>query len=171
MDFGTTILGLVILALFILPVIFIARSGKGKGKKFHKDFFTEASLNKLKISEKDFWNEYALGIDTTQNKIIYLDWSGPERVNIIIDLKEVKVFEPLPGYMEQNKKNFSYKKVERLGLRFHLIDPDKPDVNINFFIAGFGQITDDEIKLFKKWLAIIKGQMDSNTIDNLKHSA
>src|SRR5665648_110141 len=130
MDLSTTIIGLMILSLFILPVILIARAGKSKGKKFEKDFFSEVSRNELKISEKDIWNEFAIGIDTSRNQIIYLDWSGPDRINIIFDLKDVKVFESMPSYGEQNKKNFKYKNVDRLGLRFHFKESVKPDVNI-----------------------------------------
>ena len=171
MDLSTSIIGLLILAIFILPVILISRAGKGKGKKFEKDLFSEASKNELIISEKAFWNEYAIGIDTSNNKIIYLDWSGPERINIIFDLKDVKVFEPVPSYGEMNKKNFNYKKVERLGLRFCFKDSVKPDVNITFYIAGIGQQSDDEVKLFKKWSGIIRGKMDSKPIGNLRNSA
>jgi len=171
MDLSTTIIGLLILTLFILPVILISRSGKSKGKKFEKDFFSEVSINELKISEKDFWDEFAIGIDTSRNKIIYLDWSGPDRINIIFDLNDVKAFETIPGYRELNKKNFNYKNVNRLGLRFHFKESVKPDVNITFYIAGFGQITDDEIKLFKKWLDIIRNNIDTKSIDDFRHTA
>jgi len=170
MDLSTTIIGLVLLALFIIPVILISRSGKSKWKKFERDFFSVVSKNELKISEKDIWNEFAIGIDASRDKILYIDWSGPDRINIIFDLKDVKAFEPTPSYGDQNKKNFNYKKVDRLGFRFHFKESVKPDVIITFYIAGFGQITDYEIKLFNKWVDIIKNKIDIKSINDSRHT-
>jgi len=171
MDLSTTILGLLFLALFILPVILISKSGKGKTNKFEKEIFSEASKNELNISDKLIWKEFAIGIDASRKKIIYLDWSGPEKINLIIDLKDVKVFEPIPGSGEQNKKNFNYKKVDRLGFRFHFIKPGRSDLNIIFYIAGIGTLSEEEVKLYKKWLDIIRSNMVSKSIDDMKHSA
>ena len=171
MDLNTTIIGLLILALFILPVILISRSGKSKGKKFEKDFFSESSKNELIISEKALWDEQAIGIDIVKNKIIYLDWSGPERIDYIFELKDVKVFESEPSLGERNKKNFSYKKVERLGLRFCFKDSAKRDLNITFYIAGIGQQFDDQVTLFEKWSKIIRDKMDFKPVGNLRNSA
>ena len=56
-------------------------------------------------------------------------------------------------------------------MRFHFKEPFKPDVNITFYIAGFGQITDDEIKLFKKWCDIIRKEIDTKDIDDFRHTA
>jgi len=171
MDLSTTIIGLLLMALFLLPVILISRAGRSKRVNFEKVFFSEVSRNKLNISEKDFFNEFAIGIDTSRNKIIYLDWRGWDMVNLIFDLKDVKVFESVPSYGEQKKKNFNYKNVDRLGLRFHFKEFAKPDVNITFYIAGFGRITDDEVKLFTKWLGIIRKKLDTKSLGDFRHSA
>jgi len=171
MDLSTTIIGLLLLALFIFPVILISRSGKSKGKKFEKELFSESSKNELIISDKALWDEQAIGIDTAKNKIIYLDWNGPERINYIFELKDVKIFETEPSLSERNKKSFSYKKVERLGLKFSFKDSNKQDINITFYIAGIGQQIDDQVKLFEKWSKVIGDKMDFKPIGNLRDSA
>ena len=171
MDLLTTIIGLLILALFVFPIVLISRSGRGRTKKFEKDFFSEVSRNGLNISEKSFWNEHALGIDLSANRIIYLDWSGQERVDVIFDLKELKSFEPIPGFAEMNKKNFSFKKVGKLGLKFHFRNSAVNDVFVPFYIPGFGQIGDSEINLFEKWSKLIKFKLDEGHLDNLKNYA
>lgn len=171
MDLSSTIIGLLLLALFILPVIILSRSGKSKGKKFENEFFSESSKNELIISEKSFWDEHAIGIDIEKNKVIYFDWSGPERIDYIIELKDVKVFESEPSLGERDKKNFSYKKVERLCLRFGFKDSARRDVKIIFYIVGIGQEIDDQFKLFEKWSKIIKDKMDFKSVGNLKKLA
>lgn len=170
MELSTTIIGLLILAIFVLPVILIARSGKGKSKRFEKEFFSETSRNALKISEKDFWNSYALGIDISQNKIMHVNWDGAERIVTIFSLNDIKNVESYPVQSVINKKDFDFKKAEGLSLRISFKDPSRKDINIAFFIPGFGQISDKEIKLFEKWSKIIRKVTDSK-FDNIKHSA
>ncbi|HUX95074.1 MAG TPA: hypothetical protein VMV47_05015 [Bacteroidales bacterium] len=170
MDLSTTIIGLLLLALFILPVILISRAGKSKVKEFEKEFFSESSKNLLTISDKEFWDDKAIGIDTINNKILYLDWNDYDRVEHILELKELKVFESEPGFEERNKKNFSYKKVNKLGLKFKFKDPSRSDISIMFFANGMGHITDEKVKMFEKWSGIIRKRMDFKSID-FKHTA
>jgi hypothetical protein len=171
MDLSTTIIGLLLLSLFVVPIVLISRSGKSKAKRFEKELFSESSMNELMISEKTLWDEQAIGIDTAKNKIIYLNWSGPERIIYIFELKDVKIFETEPGFGERNKKNFSYKKSERLGLKFSFKDSVRQEINIIFFTPGIAQRTDDQVKMFEKWSKIIKDQLDVKPIGNLRDTA
>ena len=171
MESGTTIIGLIMLSLFILPVLIIARSGRNKGKRHEKDFFTYVSRNDLKISEKDFWDDYAIGIDKSQNTIIYISWDGPEKVHTVFKLKDVRNFETIPDYSQLNRKDFSYNNVRRLGFRFQFRDAASQELTITFYISEFGQITDNQIRLFKKWSVIIRDGMSDKQADNFRHSA
>ncbi len=78
-----------------LPIVLISRSGMSKGRKFEKEFFSESSRNKLEISDKSIWDNQAIGIDSTKNRILYLDWNDYDRVDHIFELKELKVFDQL----------------------------------------------------------------------------
>lgn len=171
MDLSSTIIGVLMLSLFIIPVILLTRAGKAKGKKFEKEFFSEVSRMELNISEKDFWNEYAIGIDKSKKRILYMDWSVPETRVLIIDIKDVKTIEPTPGFKEMNKKGFNYSKGQRLAIKLCHKDNSRMDINILFFVPGFGEQSDNDVKLFEKWLKLIMAGIDSRSADNLKHSA
>jgi hypothetical protein len=171
MNVTTTIIGLFFLALFIVPIFIFSRQGKNKGKKYEKDFFSEVSINNLRISDKDFWKEHAIGIDTDQNKIIYIDWSGSEKVSYIFSLKDIKVFEPVPGFSEQHKRNFNLTKAPRLGLRFVFLESARAEINVTFHIAGLAQLNDEEIRLFKKWQSLISKKLDNRPVNDIKHTA
>lgn len=171
MELSTTIIGMLMLIFFILPVVIIARAGQGKKKRYEKDFFSYVSKNGLKISEKDFWDDYAIGIDISKNLIIYLNWSSPEKTVTVINLKEVKVFETFPDYREMNKKNFNYEKVGRLSLRFIFKESVQREVNITFFIAEFGHISESQIKMFRKWTEIIRNYVTTNQVDDFRFTA
>jgi len=159
------------LSLFIIPVILLSRAGKAKSKKFEKEFFSEVSRMELTISDKDFWNEYAIGIDKSKNMILFMDWSEPEPKVRIISLKEVKVLEPTPGFKEINKKGFTYKKGQRLAIKFCNKDSSRMDITVLFYIPGFGEQSEKDVKLFEKWLKLVIANMDTKSADDLKHSA
>ncbi len=171
MDLSSTIIGLLMLSIFIIPVILLSRAGKAKGKKYEKEFFSEVSRMKLNISEKDFWNESAIGIDKAKNLIIYMDWSEPETRVRVIEMKDVKAIEPTPGFKEMNKKGFNYSKGQRLAIKLCYKDSSRMDINLLFFVPGFGEQSDKDVKLFEKWLKLIIPGIDTRSADNLKHSA
>jgi len=104
MNLSTTIIGLLVMSIFIVPVLLLTRSGKRKAKQFERDFFSVVSRNKLLISEKSFWSDYAIGVDSSKNIIIYMDKSGPEMIDKIISISDVKDFYTFPGKKKGRKK-------------------------------------------------------------------
>jgi hypothetical protein len=83
----------------------------------------------------------------------------------------LRLLKPIPKLNEIPKEEFNYKKTERLGLRFDFKDPSRRDIDIVFYMSGFGQITYKEIKLFKKWSKIVLESIDSKSSGDLKKSA
>lgn len=156
MTITTTIIGIIILSLFILPVFIMSRSGKGKSKRIMKELHTLASDNDLTLSESDFWNESAIGIDEKNKKIIYIDESGNEKIATSFSLKDLKSFKSVPDLTARKNKATGYSRENRLGLIFTFTNPASPELNVNFYMAGFGRMTDNEKFLFEKWADIIR---------------
>jgi hypothetical protein len=68
-------------------------------------------------------------------------------VGLLFLLKSVKFFPDI------TKKGFNpdYKKEPKLGISFYFKDSAKSEVNLEFFTAGFGDLTRQEQNLFEKW--------------------
>ena len=172
MDLSTTIIGLLLMALFLLPIVFIARTSRGKGRKYEKELFSEVSLNHLTISEKDMWNEYAIGIDESNKRIIYIDWSGSESVTTVFNLNDVKTFTSVPHPKNIKDKNLKYyKNAGRLGLRFTFKESAAKELYITFFLPGFGQLSEEDVKLFEKWTAIVEKNIVARPVNIKRTSA
>ena len=155
MDTSTTIIGLVILALFVIPVMLLSRSGKNKSKRLLNDLKSEALNNELVISDCDSWNESALGIDEQNNKIIFIDDSHGGREVKIFSLKDVKEFKTFPALTNKNYQYDDYEKENKLALSFIFKERLKSNIDITFFIAGFSRLSKNEAHLFEKWADII----------------
>jgi hypothetical protein len=171
MDTSTTIMGLAILLIFLIPVFLIARSGKKKGSRFERDFFSECSRRELNITEKDILGEIGIGLDQVNKTLLYMNWGGHEKSVTSFSLKEVKSFETMPPSSAIKKPNFDYKKVERLGFRFNFINTSSQELTIIFYTAGFGKLSSAELNMFKKWNEIIRKNMSTDSLNNLKNSA
>ena len=121
-----------------------------------KELHALASDNGLTLSESDSWNESAIGIDDTKKAIIYIDESGNEKISTSFGLKDLKSFKTVPDLTATKNKDSGYSRENRLGLNFTFTNPASPDLNVNFYMAGFGRMTDNEKFLFRKWAEIIR---------------
>lgn len=156
MDIANLIIGIVILAFFIVPVLLLSQSGKNKKKKLLKDLETEASIKGIKLTESDCWNESALGFDSSSGTVVFVDESKSERETSIFNLADVKSFRTLPPVNSKESDIADLKKENRLALEFSFKKPGKSNVVINFYISGFGKMTEHEQKLFRKWSILFR---------------
>lgn len=81
------ILGIVITVVVVIPVLFLATSGKRKQKKSICRFKDFASSHSLQLSECDCCERLLIGIDNASKKLVYKQ--GGEEANII-DLNDIK---------------------------------------------------------------------------------
>ncbi|MBP7731720.1 MAG: hypothetical protein KA114_08810 [Bacteroidales bacterium] len=156
MDIANLIIGIVILAFFIVPVLLLSRSGKNKRNKLLKDLEAEASNNGIILTESDVWNESALGFDSSSGTVIFVDESKSEKEISIFNLADVKSFRTIPPVNSKESDIADLKKENRLALEFSFKKPGKSNIVINFYISGFGKMTEHEQKLFRKWSALFR---------------
>lgn len=154
MSIANTIIGLGILLLFVVPVILISRSAKNKKSRLLNDLMSEASKNGLFIAESDSWDDSVIGLDTKNKKIVYIDENDSEKKVNIFSFSDLKSFKTVPNLTSKGQK-LNFENVNNLSLIFGFKDPSKSELNLNFYMAGFGKMTKAEKELFEKWSALI----------------
>ena len=155
MNTSTTIIGLVILGLFILPFILISKSKKKKIEQL-KNFLTdEAKKIGVTISDIDYWNDSALGIDDKEETFIFINENHDEKEVRVFNINEMKSVRFIPDITKKNSK-IDYKKEQKLCISILFKESVKSEVNLVFFTAGFGYVSKQEQELFEKWTNKIK---------------
>lgn len=151
MNISIFLMGVLFLAFFIVPVIYIHRAQKNKGKKFLKNFAELALKDSINISDCDMWNESnCIGIDKTNGKIFVLHKTQEKEETIQIDLKSVSECKLSPTFRKV-KGNKNGNITERIDLVFNFNDSSTEKV-INFYnINGNASLADEQI-LAEKWL-------------------
>jgi hypothetical protein len=156
MDLGSAIFGLMALACFIVPVIYLQRRSSQERKKFLKEFIQAAEQQQLSISVHDFWNHgYAIGIDTNKHKLFYLVSKEGINQKQIIDLCEAEKC----SLINMNRMVNDSKVIDRLALKFSFRNSKLPEKALEFYNKEETMAVNEEFQLAEKWVAIINAHL------------
>ena len=158
MDLGSAIFGLLAVACFVVPVIYLQMVKKNERKKFLKEFLQLAEQEQLKISAHDFWNHScAIGIDTNKNKLLFLKKQEGNEQKVIIDLVEVEKCSLINISRNVNDNRV----VDRLGLGFTFRNGKHPENSLDFYNKEENLSINDEHTLSEKWKATINEHLQA----------
>lgn len=151
MNITIFLMGVLFLAFFIVPVIYIHRVQKNKGKKFLKNFAALAQKNNINLTNCDMWNNNnCIGMDEINGKVFVLYKTDDKEETIQVDLKSVSECKLSPTFRKV-KGNKDGCITEKIDLVFNFNNSDTQKV-INFYnINGNTTLTDEQI-LAEKWL-------------------
>lgn len=158
MDLGSATFGLVTLACFIVPVIYLQHLRTKERKKFLKDFMHLAEQQQLFISEHDFWNHsQAIGMGTSKNKLFYLKKQEDQEQKILIDLYEVEACR-----LNNINRNVNQNKViDRLELVFTFRNPRIPQRTLVFYNKEETISLHEELEIVERWKTIINARLNN----------
>ncbi|HEY5469445.1 MAG TPA: FeoB-associated Cys-rich membrane protein [Bacteroidales bacterium] len=160
MDKGSAIIVLGIVALIVLPFILYSLYKKQKNMKFLKNFMSFAEKEKIKISQKELWNNnYIIGIDNNLKKIIYTNKQNEKEERKIIDLslvKECRIVNINRTVKAQDgKENIS----DRLELNFTFYNNSTREESLEFYNSKDFMPTADDQSRIENWLNIVNASL------------
>lgn len=151
MDLESFIIGLISLALFIVPIMLIQRKQRQQKKKFLENFMNLAEQKQLKITEYDFWNHcFAIGIDKGQNKLFYLKKQNEGEQTALINLSEVAACRVI----NMNREVNGDRVIDFIELRFTFRNPGIPEQALEFYNKEKSLSLNEELLIAEKWKAI-----------------
>ena len=158
MEIGSIIMGLITLAFFIVPVIYLQKVKEKERKVFLKDFLVLAGQQQIAVAQYDFWNHcYAIGMDPVKNQLFYLKKREGKEQKVLIDLKEVEKcsFINLSRVVNENKI------IDRLGLSFTFRNSKIPEKALEFYNNEESMSLDDEFQLLEKWKTLVDSHLQA----------
>lgn len=167
MDTGISILGVVVLALFILPFVIIRRNRKQTERKFLQALSTLAEKSNCSISEYETWNNrYAIGIDKGAHKVFFVGKKdNNDNVENEVDLSLVQNSRVINTNRSIRNGKESYQVIEQLELCFDFTDNSLPRKTLMFYNAKHESLTvAGELQLAEKWAQIVNSVIASRKI-------
>jgi hypothetical protein len=152
MDIKNAIIGFVLVAIFILPLVYLVNMQKNKDKKLQKHFLAEAKKFNVSISKSDVWNSgYCIGIDDTNSKLLYFYKKLGKEESTLIDLSEVKKCKTSNINRNVKTKAGNIYVIDRIELVFSYKDTAIADKPLMFYSAEDDMTLSDELQLVEKW--------------------
>ena len=155
MDLGSVIFGIISLACFIVPIIYLQGKKNKEKKEFLKYFMKLAEQQQLIITEHDFWNHsYAIGIDTQKNKLFYLKKQEGKDQQVLIDLREVERC----TIHNSNRTVNNNKIIDSIDLCFTFRNK-KPQKTLSFYNREESLSVNEEHQFSEKWNTLINSRL------------
>ena len=169
MKISILIIGLVLLAIYIVPTVILARFHMNSRKRFFKELFTLAKQRDCIISQHDFWNKTAIGIDKDYRSLFYISKTTNNDDMVTINLLEVLKCQIVKKRRNIGKHVDNSPVIEKLGLIFTYFDKEKPETFLEFYNFDSNFLSSDkELSLTEKWAGIVNEVIAGRILGPLK---
>lgn len=156
MDLNTLIIGIVCLAIVVVPFLYFQINQNKKNQKVHADFIDVAEKQQLDISLSDFWDpSYAIGIDTDNLKLLYIKKNDGKDQQTIIDLSKVSRC----GVNKLSRETDGSKVIDRIELVFTYRDHAYTVKSLEFYNRDENLILGHELNLCERWSTVINSSL------------
>jgi len=160
MDLGTTITGIVIILICIIPFALMSINSRKKEKKLLQGLTEIAERNNCKISRYELWNSSTIGIDDTSLIIFYTRKSKDIETSQQINLVEIQKCRLVNLSRTVSNKDGNFKVIDKLELAFSFQDKNRNELILEFYNADYDSLTlTGELQLAEKWCKIFNDKI------------
>lgn len=155
MENMSVLIGVICLLAIISPIFLFNIAKKRKSQKILSRIQEKASSNNGKITDYEFWNNYAIGIDKQAGRVYYSSKIKKNEPIQEIDLSRVN------NCKLTNIRDADFSDNETLVLEFMLADKTT-NRNLEFYNSEHDGLTmHNEFQLAEKWLKIINSAKEN----------
>jgi hypothetical protein len=159
MDFGTAIIGAVMLALCVLFVLFI-RNNSQKRKLVLTQALTElATANRATVTRQELSGNTLLGLDENANKLLFVKKGRIGLTSLTVDMRDIRDCKLVKVNKTVPNQGGNYTMLEKLSLQFVPTDSKSADIHLMFYDEAEDQSLSNELEFMEKWVAIIHAQL------------
>lgn len=158
MNFGITIIGIIIIALIFLPFILISRSRIIKTKQIQRTLSDFALQHGCQVSQQELCSDFIIGIDEVKNYVFFIkrdDYRYHSNFVNLADFNNCKLI----NIGRSVGRDSSYKVIERLELCFVPKEKDGKEILFEFYNAEKRSQLNDELQCIEKWSKLINSSM------------
>lgn len=139
MDSGSTLIGIIALALFIVPLFIVYLNSKKTQNKMLQALKDQAQQYNCKISQHEFCGDFVMGIDMKENFVFFAKQNKEDVAFQFIDLSTVQLCQITKKTRTVKTRSENVTVTERVELKF---TPDKPDQNETIF-----ELYNDDVRM------------------------
>jgi len=159
MDLGIIPIMVIILAICILPFIFMSRSRKKREKKFLQSLSKIAEKHNCNITQHEFCGDFIIGLDEIANAVFFFKQVNNKETAKYINLTKIQSCTMINTSKTIKTKNSSYKEIDKLEFNFLPTAKYKPNILLEFYNYDESLPLSGQLELMEKWLKIINDKL------------
>ena len=155
LDTGTTIVGLIIIAICVASFMWMSRSGKSKHVTLLKMLDSFAQQNNYTLALSDACATVSIGLDASRRKLFYLKKRGQQHDMQLFDLLEYEKSYVVSDTRTAGEKG-ELKAVDRLVLVLSAGKRKESDAMLEFYNVEYDSLRlMGESQLIERWSVIV----------------
>lgn len=151
MDIKTTIIGVILLLICILPLLLLGSNKKNKQKKMLESLFDFAQQNNSQITQHEIMGEILLGIDEKKSHLFFMKYFREDIIKHQIDLHEIQFCKIKNSSRSINNTSI----VEKLELQLIPKDKNQKEKMLEFFNNDHSNQMVNELQTIEKWNILV----------------
>lgn len=159
MDLTSLIMGLFLLALFVLPFVLIGRSNMKKKNVFLSNLNQLAQQQNCKIARYDNCSNFIIGTDEKVSSIFFFKKSEEKEIAQSVKLTEVQKCTVLNTVKSLSGKEKGNSGSGKLVLSLLPVKKDNSEILLEFYNENDHTQLSDELSMINKWNEIISQKL------------
>jgi hypothetical protein len=159
MDSTSTIIGLVILALIILPFALLTRKSKGIEKQHKLALAAFAQGEDCEITKQEIDGDLCIGIDENKNKLFFLSYFKNEAHTASVDLSQMESCNIIKTHKEGMKDVGDSYSIASLLMNFKPKTSSLSQVNLEFYNSAKKVQVGTEYVFLREWSKLVNDQL------------
>jgi hypothetical protein len=158
MDLGSAIIGAILIAIFVVPVILINKNSKKRDNKALQSLINIATEHNCIISKHEICSDFVIGIDEIKNFVFFFKQKNENAISQFVDLSEIRISQALKSTRAVKSKNENVTIIEKVKLSF--IPKNKAKTEIKFDLYDEDNVQPNgELQLVDKWSKLINDRL------------
>jgi hypothetical protein len=160
MELKFVLIGAILLAICILPIILVIRSGKKAERKMKQSLTSIANQNNCQISQYELCGDIVIGLDEIKNFVFFHNRSNGKTTAQAIELANYQSCKIVKTSRTIKSNKGNYTEIEKLQLSFAPITKAGNEIILNFFIVDDSFQLNGELQVIEKWSNLINNRLN-----------
>ena len=159
MDWGTAIIGLIMILICIVPFVIMHYNRVKKENKMLHSLKENAQQQNCKISQHEFCGDYVMGIDESRNFVFFFKQKKEEAISKFVDLSEVHICQAVKKTRNVKIDKENHSIIERVDLSFILTNKNKGEIKFELYDEEINTQLSGELQFVEKWAKQINDRL------------
>jgi hypothetical protein len=152
---STIIIGILVVALFILPFFLMGISGNKDKKQLREALCKIAEENKSNLSLTEYWTDSAMGLDENTNHLFFVHTFNGKETLKHLNLKEYKFCKVNNFSRNIKDSNGDHRAIDKLEIELTPLEKGKRIELLEIFNSDGSKFHTYELAVAEKWTTII----------------